>query len=465
MAGLDRSALLGSMMVHQSSSFKAPGSVKSNKSVTINAPVKTMLMQPPDEKEMRNILEPLDKQPPAGEEGGDGSVGKTDEAAEPPQGASGKALSAQIKSLSASTESLTMPAWLETAGDRAARLEKKRLTEERMAEARREKRAAMEGMVRGLVVELFVEGVIHKAYLRDMGRRSKAEAERLAEEAVCFRMCGGLTESDSQDIKGGLMLQEWHRHEVPGTDQLHGLLVKKHESGTWVDRARKNVRVKFMHGQKEVIKNPRVSEESRSYVGVAYRGGPRVVKEPGPSWKELYVGQLVMLTPDAVRRRELYDLEDGSGTRYRRNRGYTLDKSLEMSIGVIVNALGDIEMLTHVTYHPGKKITNYTCYPGGQCWVRWDYSKEVSMVWHERLQANPKANSMEEIEERTDMIERKDWEALDENVLALNARVSHLSQDVVCRLRIKAVTARMEAHHKVKGFLPKLGRFGSSENS
>lgn len=74
--------------------------------------------------------------------------------------------------------------------------------------------------------------VVHKAYLRDMGRQSRTEADRLAEAAICFRMEGGLTASDNQDTHGGLMLKEWQRADVPKTDQLEALLTKQHGSGT-----------------------------------------------------------------------------------------------------------------------------------------------------------------------------------------------------------------------------------------
>ncbi len=49
--------------------------------------------------------------------------------------------------------------WLETAADREARLEKRRLAEEKLEETTREKKAALERMCRELVVELFVDQV------------------------------------------------------------------------------------------------------------------------------------------------------------------------------------------------------------------------------------------------------------------------------------------------------------------
>lgn len=49
------------------------------------------------------------------------------------------------------------------------------------------------------------------------------------------------------------------------------------------------------------------------------------------------------------------------------------------------------------------------------------------------------------MDDRTDMIERQDWGALDNNVLQLSAKVSHLSDTVVSKLRIKTVAARVQA--------------------
>jgi hypothetical protein len=48
---------------------------------------------------------------------------------------------------------------METATDRAARLEKRRQAEEKFEEAKREKKAAVERMCRELVMEVFVEQV------------------------------------------------------------------------------------------------------------------------------------------------------------------------------------------------------------------------------------------------------------------------------------------------------------------
>lgn len=98
-----------------------------------------------------------------------------------------------------------------------------------------------------------------------MARRSEAAARKFAADAVCFRFMDGYTEADDQDEIGGLQLKDWKREEVPETEELEKLKIKAAERGTWVDRARKNVRNKFEGGQKEVrgsIRPPFLCRES-----------------------------------------------------------------------------------------------------------------------------------------------------------------------------------------------------------
>jgi hypothetical protein len=118
--------------------------------------------------------------------------------------------------------------------------------------------------------------VAHKAYIRDMGKRSLHEAKRLAEEAALHRLRDGLTEALDQDTRGGIMLRTWTRDTVPETHELEQLFIKQKESGTWIDRARKNVRVKFEAGQKEIVKQPRIIEDNHTLVGTDpnQRGSP-----------------------------------------------------------------------------------------------------------------------------------------------------------------------------------------------
>jgi len=341
----------------------------------------------------------------------------------------------------------TLPAWQERDVDKAARLERRRQAEERMEEVRREKRAFLEQWCRNLAHELFVDGVVERARILDMGKRSEAAAEQFATDAACFRFRGRYTEADDQDTKGGLMLKDWERTQVPETSELHALRIKAAETGTWVERARKNVRNRFSRGQTKVIPNPGVANDKHTFVGLEYKGGPRVTVE-GPSWDEMYVGQLVTLTQEAIRRKVTYDLGDKSGVLIRRARGYTIEKSIEMCKGVIIDSTPDLTLKESDTYQPGMRTTNYIVYPGGGSWVRWDFTKEIDYVWTERLEPCRDGNTPDDIDTRTDMIEKMDWAALDDAVLSLTAQVAFLSNDVVAKLRWKAENARKDAAHR-----------------
>ena len=178
-------------------------------------------------------------------------------------------------------------AHLETDADKAARLERRRIAEERMAEVEAARRAHMTLLIKELVHEVFVDGVSAKFFpgpsflarnctssphhhaktllgrtgalqvverwrILDMARRSEASARQFAADAVCFRMMGGYTETDDQDEVAGLPLKDWRRDNVPETRELEALKIKQAEHGTWMDRARKNVRNKFEGGTKEV---------------------------------------------------------------------------------------------------------------------------------------------------------------------------------------------------------------------
>ena len=188
--------------------------------------------------------------------------------------------------------------------------------------------------------------------------------------------------------------------------------------GTWIEKARKAVTIKFESGQTKVVKQPRIIQEVVTYAGKGVSKGPREKDGLGPSWKELYVGQRVTLSHDAIRRRALYKIRDQAGVSALLERGDTVYKAAIMCTGVIVNAIEDNQLQTDVTYAPvcfmfqlswacwhaskqlllhtlsrrhstllvhfpslllpraqGKKITNYVCYPGGASWVRWDTTK------------------------------------------------------------------------------------------
>lgn len=87
------------------------------------------------------------------------------------------------------------------------------------------------------------------------------------------------------------------------------------------------------------------------------------------------------------------------------------------------NATSDFQIKENDTYQPGVRISNYVCYPGGGAWVRWDHTKEVDYVWSNRLEPAQEGNSVDEIESRTDHIEKHNWVQLDEAVLGLTAQV------------------------------------------
>ncbi len=146
------------------------------------------------------------------------------------------------------------------------------------------------------------------------------------------RFKGGLTESQDQDTQGGIMMCAWTRETVPGSHELEAIRIKQKETGTWIDRARKNIRIKFEAGQKEIVRQPRVVLDQRTYAGVEYRGGPPTGKV-GPKWSELYVGEIVVMTAEALIRKETYGLRDRSGALEHRHKGFVMEKSIEMSKG------------------------------------------------------------------------------------------------------------------------------------
>jgi hypothetical protein len=112
-----------------------------------------------------------------------------------------------------------------------------------------------------------------------------------------------------------------------------------------------------------------------------------------------------MLTEDAIKRRETYRIRDQAGVSDRRAKGDTIMRAVRESAGVIIEAVDDMILQTDITYAPGKKTTNYVCYPGGGSYVRWDATKEISYHLTERLEPMEDGNSIDEIERRTDLIE------------------------------------------------------------
>jgi hypothetical protein len=183
-------------------------------------------------------------------------------------------------------------------------------------------------------IHTYIIQVAHKAYIRDMGKRSMQEAKRLAEQAALHRLRDGLTEALDQDIRGGIMLRTWTRDTVPETHELETLFIKQKENGTWIDRARKNVRIKFEAGQKDIVKQPRIIEDNRTYVGIdQLQRGASLGGKIGPKWSELYVGEVVLMTAEALIRREKYGLGDKSGALEHRQKGFIVEKSIEMSKG------------------------------------------------------------------------------------------------------------------------------------
>jgi hypothetical protein len=122
--------------------------------------------------------------------------------------------------------------------------------------------------------------------------------------------------------------------------------------GTWIDKARKAVTIKFESGQTKVVKQPRIIQEVVTYAGKGVGKGPREKDGLGPSWKELYVGQRVTLSHEAIRRRALYKIGDQAGVSALLEKGNTVYKAAMICTGVIVNAVEDNQLQTDVTYAP-----------------------------------------------------------------------------------------------------------------
>jgi hypothetical protein len=122
--------------------------------------------------------------------------------------------------------------------------------------------------------------------------------------------------------------------------------------GTWIDRTRKAVKIKYESGQTKIVKQPRIVQEIVTYAGKGVGKGPREIDGLGPSWDQLYVGQRVTLTKEAVQRREKYRLGDQAGVSERRAKGDTIFKALLECTGIIINAVEDTQLQTDITYAP-----------------------------------------------------------------------------------------------------------------
>ena len=176
--------------------------------------------------------------------------------------------------------------------------------------------------------------------MRDMGRRSKAEALKLAERAMHHQFSKALCFNANQNVIGGVPFHRWTPSQVPARQEVVQIekeirsvspclcaigsaalaccaydtsrfltahppppSARAHlgrRKGTWIDRARKNVTVKFEMGQKDEVRHPRFVEDRRHYAGAGDRKKPRPLDGLGPSWRELYVGQRVTLTLETV---------------------------------------------------------------------------------------------------------------------------------------------------------------------
>ncbi len=111
------------------------------------------------------------------------------------------------------------------------------------------------------------------------------------------------------------------------------------------------------------------------------------------------------MTMEAIKIRETFKLGDLAGVALRREKGDTIYRSTQECPGIIINVTSDFNLQTDITYAPGAKITNYICYPGGGCWVRWFETKEFTYNWIERLEPTKDFNTVDDIERRTDLIE------------------------------------------------------------
>eukprot|EP00961_Rhodomonas_salina_P005113 69369-Rhodomonas_salina.4 len=111
------------------------------------------------------------------------------------------------------------------------------------------------------------------------------------------------------------------------------------------------------------------------------------------------------MTTEAITTREKFRLPDLAGVSARRANGDSVYRAIQECSGIIINVCTDFSLQTDVTYAPGAKITNYICFPGGGCWVRWFETKEVTYYWSERLEPTKDFNTVDDIERRTDLIE------------------------------------------------------------
>ena len=258
---------------------------------------------------------------------------------------------------------------------------------------------------------------------------------------------GGVSFNSNQDTQGGIMVSRWQPSIVPSDEDMEALEFARKTKGSWIERARKCVKLKFESGQTTVVRQPRIVNNIVTYAGNGTKKGPREKDGLGPSWRELYVGQRVTFTHDAIARREIYGIRDSAGVHERREKGDTIYKARQECTGVVIDAVEDMELQTDVTYAPGKKTTNYVCYPGGGSYVRWDLTKEITLNWTDRLVPTEDGNEIDDIERRTDYIERQDWSALDAELGQTRKKLAQLPEKFVLILRDKAMQARIRAHY------------------
>lgn len=343
-------------------------------------------------------------------------------------------------------EDVVIPDWMETNADKQARLEREKRKKEQAEAALREHTRFVQQMCRKLVEDLFVDKVVQIAYFRDMNKRSNALALQFGEEAACQFFKRGLAYNPQQDELGGLMYRPWRKTHVPEEDEMEALVNMHKKTGDWIDRARKHVKLKFKGGQKDIVRQPKITQDITTYVGGETKKGFRPLDKLGPSWRELYVGQRVIMTTEAITTREKFRLPDLAGVSARRANGDSVYRAIQECSGIIINVCTDFSLQTDVTYAPGAKITNYICFPGGGCWVRWFETKEVTYYWSERLEPTKDFNTVDDIERRTDLIEKEDWAVLDAEAAELKNATARMSDKIVEKLRDKAMSARVRTH-------------------
>ena len=97
--------------------------------------------------------------------------------------------------------------------------------------------------------------------------------------------------------------------------------------------------------------------EAAAAAGVRPVSSAAVERPPGPSWKELYVGQRVVLASAAVARLETYGIEDSVGAAaLGRRRGASAASCAAQCAGVVVEAVPPLRLQTHVSYAPATKV-------------------------------------------------------------------------------------------------------------